>query len=208
MKAFGEKSLASVLRIGLEVLWYVAVVSAGLWVVAVIMAALGNPANIRIDVPLSFRLDAAAHEISSETLELEGSGFIETKGTLGVRTGSRRLLFGYVALGGSWIALVLVVLYQSRALLRTLAAGKPFARANAGRVAFIGYLIIGIEVFRWAVQQLMSSIAKANIIVTGLTIESTFRPNLGILFVGGVVLLIAEVFRQASAMYEEQSLTV
>ncbi len=208
MKAFGEKSLSSVLRIGLEVMWYVTLLSAALWVIAVILAALGNPANMRVDVPLSFELEASAYEISSETIEIESSGFFETRGKLGIRTGNRALLLGYIFLGGSWIALLLVVLHQTRAVLRRLAAGEPFAWVNASRVRLIGYLIVALELFRWAVMLALSSFAKANLSITGLTIVSSFRPNLGLLFVGGVVLLIAEVFRQASVMHEEQSLTV
>ena len=208
MKAFGEKSLSSVLRIVLEAFWYLALFSLGLWVLGVIMAALGNPANLRIDVPLSFRLDPASHVISSETIVIEGAGLLETRGKLGLRTGNRGLVFGYVALGGVWIALALVAVYQIRMLLRTLAAGKPFASDNAARVRMIGYLIIGIELLRAIIFSIISSIAKANLDVASLAIESSFRPNLGMLFAGGVVLLIAEVFRQASAMHEEQSLTV
>jgi hypothetical protein len=208
MKAFGEESLSSVLRVALEVFWYLVLFSLGLWVLGVIMAALGNPANLRIDVPLSFRLDPAIHAISSETIDIEGAGLLETKGTLGLRTGNRGLVFGYVALVGHWIALLLAVLYQFRILLRTLAAGKPFASENASRVRMIGYLIIGIELLRAILFLVISSIAKANLHVAGLVIESPFRPNLGLLLAGGAVLLIAEVFRQASAMHEEQALTV
>ncbi len=208
MKAFGEKSLSSVLRIALEAFWYLALFSLGLWVLGVIMAALGNPANLRIDVLLSFRLDPAIHAISSETIDIEGAGLLETKGTLGIRTGSRGLVLGYVALIGHWVVLLIAVLYQIRRLLRVLAAGRPFASDNAGRVRMIGYLLIGIELLRTVLLLVISSIAKANINVAGLTIESSFRPNLGLLLAGGAVLLIAEVFRQGSAMHEEQSLTV
>ena len=106
------------------------------------------------------------------------------------------------------VAAALVVLYQLRRVFGTLAAGDPFVRENATRIRMIGFAVLGMELVRVLVLSAQAYYLRANFSFTGIQLRTLPHPDLGVLFLGLVLLVIAEVFRQGADLREEQSLTV
>ncbi len=208
MKVLGKGSLASVLGLVVEVAWYLSILLVILVAADGVMGLARDPAGVRLDWPVSIELDPDSYRITSERLRVEGGRLHETSGELGLLSGSRGLLLAWLALGGVWLAAILAVIYQLRAVFRTLAAGAPFVRANVWRLRFIGLTIIGVEVFMALFRLLVSLYLRANVSITGFTLKIDFHFTAEILFVGFVLLVIAEIFRQGTEMREEQALTV
>jgi len=208
VKVIGGGSLASVLGLVVEVAWYLSIVGVILVAGAGLRGLMSDPAEVRLDWPVSIELDRDSYEIASDQLRVEGGRLLEMSGELGLLSGSRGFLLAWLMLGGMWLAAILAVIYQLRALFKTLAAGTPFVRANVWRLRFIGTVIIAVEVFMALLRLLVSLYLRANVTTTGFTVKIDFRFTAEILFVGFVLLVIAEIFRQGTEMREEQALTV
>jgi len=106
------------------------------------------------------------------------------------------------------ISIVLLVVYQLRNIIATLAAGSPFVPANAERIRFIGWVVIVGELVGELIEFLGHLAVVATFDAHGLTFRWSLDISATTLFWGFVLLALAEVFRQGVEMREEQSLTV
>lgn len=106
------------------------------------------------------------------------------------------------------LAVTLFMLGLLRSVLRTIRDGAPFVRANATRIRWIAFAVIGIEVARAAITYVESSYAMTHFSVEGLCFDARPEINLFAIVQGLIILAIAEVFRAGTRLNEDQSLTV
>lgn len=207
MKALGRKSVSSIVKVALDVAWYLTIVL-GVLVTLDVLVGLGGGSAGRLDLMVQFELDPAAYGIVSETLGVEHPSIRKATGKLVFGSTNGSLLIAYFGLVVVWLGAALAIIHQLRLVFRKLVDGQPFVRANAARIRVIGVVVIAMEIARFFLLLAQSAFLRSNFTFEGLTLNVVPRPNLGVILVGLVVLVIAEVFRQGAELREEQELTV
>lgn len=155
---------------------------------------------------IEFTPDEGAYSLTSDA---GGSGtitnatgvvtFTKTTAMFRVLTATKILLYAAAS-----IALLILL----RGVLVTVAKDEPFARHNTNRIRAIGILI---PVFAFAVQALnwtTSLIAMDSVDAQGLHIEANLSPNLTYLFIGLVVVVLAEIFQYGTSLQTDADLTI
>jgi hypothetical protein len=209
MKAIGKSSLSSVLKVALDVMWYLALVAIviGLGVMVYSLVTEGNVGGYMM-LPVVLDIDHSVYSITAARMGINeirldcveahmkfdspGSGFL--------------LFFGlHMAVG---LAIVLLVLYQLRKIFATLTAGSPFVSANAARIRLIGWIVIIGELVEEILQTVGQRIVIASFETQGVTFRWDIDLSLSTIMWGFVLLVLAEVFRLGVQMREDQELTV
>jgi len=193
----------------LNVAWYIVALSL---VLAIGLAALSAFHDIRggeIDIPVSFSVDAQALPVRAPSLGIEGAKIEHVRGQLKFSPppGASLVVPALVGLA-IMLALVLFVLSQLRAVIRTVRDGRPFVPANAARIRWIAFAVIAGEVARAVGVYSSNSHVMTHFSANGLRFDA--RPDLNILTIvhGLIILAIAEVFRTGTRLDEDQSLTI
>ena len=107
------------------------------------------------------------------------------------------------------LLLPLLVLHQLRRLLGTLSEGRPFVRDNADRLRKLGWAVILVELTLATLRMAEGLYVAWRFERPGLELWP-FRLDLPVsgLFVGAVLLVVAEAFRRGAQLEEDQALTV
>jgi hypothetical protein len=202
MKALGKGSIASIVRVGLQIAWIV------LWVAAGFLAL----ASVAYGVILAL---TAGGIIDPEILK-GGDGQIrvgDDGGSFNVQYDDAAgatwpvvipaLLIGAVAVGGS-----LVIVWRLKKLFDSFSTGEPFRRENATHLRVIWMTMLVIEVSRYVLMALTAFLLaqfgegarEVSISIDGDRIAAW----------GSILILIvlAEVFREGARLKEEQELTI
>ncbi len=208
MRALGRASIASLLKVVLDVVWYLMIVFAVLMVIDALRGLLGDPTETRLDLLVPVALDQESYRVTSTRFAVEVAHFKDVVGILVLSGASRLLVFVWFAVVLLWVGAVLAVIHQLRKIFATLAGGEPFVRATGARIRFIGLVVIVMELGKSALVLGQSFYLKANLSASGLSFRSVPQIDLAVIFLGLVLLVIAEVFRQGAKMREEQRLTV
>lgn len=210
MKSIGKRSLSSFLKIVLDVGWYVVVVSLGLAVAALVLCVFVDfsGGNGTLSVPVFFELDAAANNVASPSLGIEGAKLQDARANLRVSAGKGGFLLANLSVLVVLLSLVLWLVTQLRRVFRTLRDGQPFAAANVSRIRQVGWAVILGELARAGTIFFESYYASTHFTVGGIRFVASQDINVAAIFSGLVILIIAEVFREGTRLDEEQSLTV
>jgi hypothetical protein len=198
MKALGKGSVASIVRIGLNVVWAV------LWFLAICLglAALSYgvfviPSATGVVGPI-FAPDSDSH------LRINGQDV-----SFGDIAGSTwpvlvpAFLIGGVAIGGS-----LMIVWRLRRLFDSFSSGEPFRKENANHLRAIWIIMLGIEISRYLLLGLTGALLAAT--HTTLAESADFELRVDFSTWGSILILIvlAEVFREGARLKEEQELTI
>lgn len=183
MKALGQGSLASVLKVGLDIVWY------GLWA---FMAMIGL---ILLATITAFIMDVIGHtpSVLSELFD-----FLMVRGRM-------------VPLTIPLMIAALVLIDRLRRIFATLVAGDPFVPENAGHLRVIAITIAVFQLLRHAIQGILAMVLTVadQPIEGGYALEfNAWNVDLGAWFAVGVLLIFAEVFREGARMRQEQQLTI
>lgn len=217
MKMIGKKSVASVLKVILDVLIILVIV---VWSVAIIIFAVASLSMGEVDhddyfnlhIPYKFEPIEKGAEIQTVSSSLWGMALrMEITHELAVNPTKLWVLLLIFVFVSIVIAVFIFILIQLRNFLETLEDGDPFTMENARRIRIIGLVIIGSEL---GIK--LAMIGSAGFIDSAVQIEgarlvwgellSAF--SLPSIFLGLVVLIIAEIFRLGVKMREEQELTI
>ena len=159
-----------------------------------------------LETPMEF---TPAEDTYSLTSEAWGTGTIhDAVGVVGFTDRSATFVALSTAKVLAYAAASLVLLVLLRNILKTLSVGTPFVDANVGRIRAIGILI---PVFGFLIQGLhwaTSLIVMDTVTAEGLHIEARLTPNLTYLFIGLVVVALAEVFRYGTHLQTDADLTI
>ena len=174
--------------------------------IALLLPAVTVFTDVEPGTIIEFTPDEGAYSLTSDA---GGSGtitnatgvvtFTKTTAMFRVLTATKILLYAAAS-----IALLILL----RGVLVTVAKDEPFARHNTNRIRAIGILI---PVFAFAVQALnwtTSLIAMDSVNAQGLHIEANLSPNLTYLFIGLVVVALAEIFQYGTSLQTDADLTI
>ncbi len=203
IKVLGRWSVASLLKLAVDVPYY------GLMVVLPVICAVGiwvslAPAQrgkVDISLPVRFALDPARHAFSTaQPGGLKSASVGHAEGDLvvkGVGPTAVRAAFGLAVIA---LGTALFVLSQLRAVFRTLRDQDPFVAKNPGRIRMIGLALIAghllvVLLGAWAAARLTRDVS-----LEGIVFEGGPSLNSWVLFSGVVLVLLAEVFRLGAKM--------
>jgi hypothetical protein len=218
MRALGHGSIASIVSVVLAFVRFGTAI--GLFVAVLGMAILPfvRTPNVRVSVPVSFRLD------NPSIAGRDGFGFAikngedpakpsvtqveSVAGALRIPSADKR----FIAVNGFALIAVLMftlfVIDQVRAVLRTLVHGNPFDASNAKHIQRIGLAVIVGELARAAIVFAENYYAMTHVTVAGLMFDAWPRISFTTIGYGLIILIIVEVFRTGTRLDEEQSLTI
>ncbi len=192
MKVLGSKSASSVLQAVLSLAWYLGLVLFALLLLYQLYLLLagpemfGNTMSLQIETPgLVYRFTDGLPEPLSQTL------FV--------------LQFTLVL---PLLAIGLVVIYQLRIIFASLVGETPFTGENVRRIRIIGIAVIAGALLSSIAHALIGIYLAANIQVPGLELNANLKPDFGGIFLGAVVIVLAEVFRHGARLQEDQDMTV
>jgi hypothetical protein len=198
MKALGKDSVASIIRIGLTVMWVV------LWFLAFCLglAALCYGA---------FLVMTATGVIGPEVLaggdnHLRVNGEDVQFGDIAGLTWPVLVpagLAGAVAIGGS-----LMIVWRLRRLFESFTTGEPFRKENANHLRAIWVTMLGIEISRYLILGLTTILLAATHTSLGENAEFEFRVDFSTWGSILILIVLAEVFREGARLKEEQELTI
>lgn len=182
MKTLGRGSLASIIKIVLDGVWYLS------WALLAIAA---------------FVLLATA-----ATLIMDFLGY--SPGIVSELLSSVRDYGWIFPIFVAEIVAVMVVIDRLRRIFSTLIAGDPFVPENAGHLRVIALAIAAFQILRHvtqgAVAMLLTMMDRP--VMGGLELTVTANIDLGAWFAVAALLVLAEVFREGARMRQEQKLTI
>jgi len=198
VRGLGKGSIASLMKVGLEIVWIV------LWV-----AAAGLCIALLIYVALIVLIQTGT--ISSSVLDPGGG--TATFGPITIETRNQeRLVAPLVApaflAGGVAVTGALIIVWRLKRLFKNFTSGEPFSRDNAIHLRVIWITMLVMELARYAIWAVITGV----VMVLGQpeTTEISVRSPINLTTWGAIFILIvlAEVFREGARLKEEQELTI
>ena len=181
-------------------------------VIAIIVVAVffadGEGPNTRelIALPIQFTIDADKYSLSGESW---GAGEItRASGMATFNDPAPGLAIAAVATVIAGAAAALLVLVLLRRIFDTMTIGTPFLPQNATRIRWLGFIAIGAAVVEQIIEIALGLLVLNNVSSSGLEIDYHFDLNLGAVFVGLIIVALAEVFRHGTSLQADSDLTV
>lgn len=114
------------------------------------------------------------------------------------------------AVGWPMVLLLLLGARSLRDVVRSVELGTPFTQENARRIRNLGIAFLLWEGNRilWTYLLIAPALAQRPVKVGQLPMRVDHGPDVLMLFVGCIVLVLAQVFRRGAEMQDEQRLTV
>lgn len=196
MKALGKGSVASVVKLGLDVAWVL------LWagVAGFCLIALGYGA-VSFLADAGLLADAAFEQVEAEIRAGELVLITEDGGVLDWRILVPVLLVWAVALAGS-----LIIVWRLKRLFRNFTSGEPFSADNAYHMRAIWIALVAIELARYAIMAVFGVIRLSAGSPEGIRADFDF--NLTAWFLILIIIVLAEVFREGARLREDEKLTI
>jgi hypothetical protein len=197
MKALGKGSVASVVKVGLDIVWV------ALWIGAIALAA---------GALLTAALAWFGDRLPLETIATSEEVWMEVGGVEIRAIGSEALGWPLVVtgfLGGAVaIATSLIVVDRLRRLFAKLTSNAPFDRENAGHLRVIWGTMAVAELSRYAIMAIIAGLTTTWGSPPGVSIR--FEPSVDLSTWGAILVLVvlAEVFAEGARMQQEQDLTI
>ena len=174
MRALGPGSVSSFLKIILDVVY--AALWIGLGAIALVLLA---------SLLFSFNPDLLPKMVNTD------AAVLATRGPL---VAGALVVFG-LSIGG-----VLVIVHSLRQIFMTLTAGDPFHPQNVRRLRLIGLVLAALELCRYAVWGLSSTLPWVKDVKPNFSLTAWFSVL--------VVFVLAEVFREGARLRREAELTI
>jgi hypothetical protein len=202
--------LARVIKGYLDLCWFVLLIAGIVLLVATPFVIVGAPGidDSDIRVAVRFTVDESALAGSSPRSDDVVPVLVRGQGDLRVSSASRLVWAGFMVSNLVILAVLLVVLHQLRALFRSVAGGAPFTPENAKRIRRVGWLVVAWQLIAPLTKYIVGLALVGELSIRGITLRPPIDFNPDALFLGLAILVLAEIFRQASVLQHEQSLTV
>lgn len=194
MKALGRDSVASYIKVGLDiagVLFWIAAGVVGVGIIAFVGLLIAVEAGV---VAVSI-FNTGASDVS---------GHLRYDLTVDPwQVAMPSLLGAAVIVGGG-----LVVIRRLKALFQSFTTGDPFNRKNASHLRAIWMALVFIELGRYAVAGLTSLLVLALGQPETANVKVGIKVDLMAWFMIAIVVVLAEVFREGARLKEDQELTI
>jgi hypothetical protein len=162
----------------------------------------GYPVLVRVTIDES-RLVPVEPEEAGEFSAIAGG-----QGELRIRTRSKPVAALVFGLAEVMFLMVFYVYGQLRCVFRSVLRGRPFVEDNARRIRRVGLALVCWSVVVPLIEYFATLPVLREVHVNGLILRPPIDLNFELLFVGLAILVLAEIFRQASDLQRDQSLTV
>lgn len=188
----------------LERLTGIAIVLVVLVSVVVLVAAFFTDGGL--DLPVQFAPEPESHSVTSDAW---GQGTIHDATGL-VRFEERDAALVSLSVANTLFYMVpaIALLFLLRRFLRTLASGEPFVGENARTLRWIGSIAIVFGLVAEGLQTTMAVAAMNSFATEGVHLEARFVPDLSVVFIGLVLLAVAEAFRRGTDLQADSDLTI
>jgi hypothetical protein len=183
MRTLGPGSLASLLKLFLDIIYYVLwglLGLASLIIVMIMAAGLYRLTGISPQLPGAFEQFLAAEIVVA-------------------------IPMGIVALGA-----IIFIIDRLRRIFSTLTAGDPFVPENANHLRAIAAGIAVYQLLSYASHGVIALVftLSGNPVESGARVAPEFSLNLGAWFAVLAFLVLAEVFREGARLRDEQKFTI
>ncbi len=142
------------------------------------------------------------------SLSLGAAKLTKVTGTLQFSAPSKRAIIAPMLTLIAMLLLAGWAIQQLRELFRALRNGQVFAPENVRYVRRVGWAVILAEPVRAYITYSANAFAQAYFIADGIRFTTRVDLNLGTIFGGLAILVIAEVFHAGTRLDEDQSLTI
>ncbi|MBX3428040.1 MAG: DUF2975 domain-containing protein [Hyphomonadaceae bacterium] len=204
MKALGKGSIASFIRFGLMIAWFL------LWLAAIGVALAAIGYGVLLALVSNGMIDPSILQGGAGNVDLGQSGGGEFNVTYDQPGGGTwpvvvpALLIAGVAVAGS-----LIIVWRLRKLFDSFSSGEPFRRENATHLRVIWITMVAIELARYALMASTAGLVMAFGEPQGVGVRNV-ELSVDLSTWGSILILIvlAEVFREGARLKEEQELTI
>jgi len=200
MKILGKRSLASIIKSTIDLVYYLAVLAAGLFSLVTLWLLFCSTKPVSVQVPVQFQLDPPQYQVSSSQHSIEAVELRQARGTLNIVGLSRIHLLFQAGIGMLALMVSLLVLNRLRAIFNSLKEQNPFIAVNASRIRFIGFVVIAGELLSKSLLAWSSASVAEELSVSGLKLRTDLDLDASILFLGLVLIIISEMVRLGSQM--------
>lgn len=202
MKALGKGSIASIVEVGLTIVWILLWLSLGL----LLLAAIGYGALHAMIA--SGWVDSSILSGGEGQARVGGgdSDFHLTYSNPGGATWPvvvPALAIGAVAIGGG-----LIIVDRLRRLFDSFTSGEPFRRENAAHLRVIWIAMLTVEIARYVLLGAVATIFAAVGLPEGASANFNLKFDISTWMSIAILIVLAEVFREGARMKEEQELTI
>jgi hypothetical protein len=206
MRALGKRSIASFVKLLLDMTWWAVAISLGLLVILFACSTFVDLRgdNLTLSVPVAVELEAPIDNIGGET----NGHFEKLRGNLRFPARKGAFLSGSVAVVLLMFGYLFWIVTQLRYVFRSLSHGLTFVLANARRIRQVGFAVIIGEFGRAAILYLWSYYTSLHFTADGLRFAASADMNPMTIVGGLAILVIAEVFQEGARLQEDQSLTI
>jgi hypothetical protein len=209
MRAVGRWSLSSFLSAVLTIASIgVAIAFAVALFVLVVSPWTTFGRNDRLGIPVAMQLDEQALQVRAPALGPGLARLTKVTGTLEFTAPSKRAIVAPMLTVMAMLLLAGWAIHQLRELFRALRNGQVFDPENVRRVQRVGWAVILAEPMRAFLTYSAQDFARSHFVGDGIRFVAKFDLNLGTVFAGLAILVIAEVFRSGTRLDEDQSLTI
>ncbi len=107
------------------------------------------------------------------------------------------------------LAMGLLIIFHLKKIFSTIAGENPFSMENSKRIRVIGWTVIAASVLKALLSFFLGIYFSTLVNLPGLVITANLRlTDFGGVFVGIIILILAEVFQHGARLQEESNLTV
>lgn len=106
------------------------------------------------------------------------------------------------------MVLVIAILFFVRKMIRSALKNEPFAEHNGHYLTYIGYLLIASPFMESALQFILVTYLKNFVQLSNAIHLTAIDFNFGDVFVGVLILILAQVFKYGTTLQQDKNLTV
>lgn len=178
-------------------------------ILMVILGALligGDSFDADLGLPIQFDIDTDSYSLVSASW---GDGEIQrVSGVANFEDPGPSVTIGVGIAIAAGLATAFVSLVLLRRIFTTMTTGTPFLPENVTRIRALGFITIGVGIATGLAEIALGLLVLNNVTSTGIDINYSFKLNLAAVFVGLVILALAEVFRYGTNLQSDSDLTV
>ena len=218
MKLLGKYSISSKLKAVINLAYGIAILMCILAFIGTFITMTGIlPLVIQeYDIPFHFYLDSEQFDKDLDvTLLRPEAEHIEliVSGALKFLTGDRIFLMLFFLRQWGLLIVYLIVIFQLRKFFNLLSTGSIFVKENSKCIQAIGITIIAGALYNILTKFVLVLYFNNSVLIPDFSVSINWwsvslSDILYAIFLGFVILIIAEVFRRGAIIEEEQKLTI
>ena len=209
MNTYRADPVVRLLTVITTILYRAAWVFGGVLLVAVLALELfaGTETRQKFSIGVKTQVELERKTIGTAWGGSLGLEMDEAEGSLRVPIASAPVGFRLAAYLGLAVVYVLFMrfLFHLRELFRRVRAGAPFDERNATSLRWLGLLLILIDTLGSVYSFGLSQLVLRAMSPPTIPVTSPFSMNTSVIFVGLVLLALAEIFRRGAVLEDEHA---